>query len=145
MTHICVSKLTIIGSDNGLSPDRRQAIMWTNAGLLLIGPLGTNFSEILTEILTSSFKKMRLKVLSVKRQPFGLCLNVLRSTVRHNFSPREPWNQDRGIRKGLYLWWQSNSGDLLSGTKIAGFAATWHTCVTLDAQYDVSYHLTIMI
>ena len=40
VTHICVSKLTIIGSDNGLSPDRRQAIIWTNAGLLLIGPVG---------------------------------------------------------------------------------------------------------
>ena len=52
VTHICVSKLTIIGSDNGLSPDRHQAIIWTNAGLLLIGPLGTNFSEILIEILT---------------------------------------------------------------------------------------------
>ena len=38
VTHICVSKLTIIGSDNGLSPDRRQAIIWTNAGILLIGP-----------------------------------------------------------------------------------------------------------
>ena len=46
MTHICVSKLTIIGSDNGLLPGRRQAIIWTNAGILLIGPLGTNFSEI---------------------------------------------------------------------------------------------------
>ena len=45
VTHICVSKLTIIGSDNGLSPERRQAIIWTNAGILLIGPLGTNFSE----------------------------------------------------------------------------------------------------
>ena len=41
VTHICVSKLTIIGSDNGLSPDRRQAIIWNNAGILLIGPLGT--------------------------------------------------------------------------------------------------------
>ena len=50
-TQICVSKLTIIGSDNGLSPDRHQAIIWTNAGLMLIGPLGTNFSEILIEIL----------------------------------------------------------------------------------------------
>ena len=49
MTHICVSKLTIIGSDNGLSPDQRQAIIWTNVLLLLIGPLGTNFSEILIE------------------------------------------------------------------------------------------------
>ena len=36
MTHIWVSKLTIIGSDNGLSPSRRQAIIWTNAGILLI-------------------------------------------------------------------------------------------------------------
>ena len=52
VTHICVSKLTTIGSDNGLSPGRRQAIIWTNAGILLIGPLGTNFSENLIEIYT---------------------------------------------------------------------------------------------
>ena len=39
-----------IGSDNGLSPIRRQAIIWTNAGLLSIGPLETNFSEILIKI-----------------------------------------------------------------------------------------------
>ena len=50
--HICVSKLTIIGSDNGLSPGRRQAIIWINAGILLIGPMGTNFSELLIEIYT---------------------------------------------------------------------------------------------
>ena len=31
VTHICVGKLTIIGSDNDLSPERRQAIIWTNA------------------------------------------------------------------------------------------------------------------
>ena len=77
VTHICVSKLTIIASNNGLSPDRRQAIIWTNAGLLLIGPLGANFSEILIEILTFSFKKMRLKVSSAKRRPFCPGLNVL--------------------------------------------------------------------
>ena len=50
--HICVSNLTTIGSVNGLSPGRRQAITWTNAGILLIGPLGTNFSEILIGIPT---------------------------------------------------------------------------------------------
>ena len=50
VTHICVGNLTIIGSDNGLSPERRQAIIWTNAGILLIPTLGTNFSEILGEI-----------------------------------------------------------------------------------------------
>ena len=38
-THICVSKLTIIASDNGLSPGRRQAIIWPSAGILLIGNL----------------------------------------------------------------------------------------------------------
>ena len=77
VTHICVGNLTSIGSDNGLSPGQRQAIIWTNAGLLLIGPLGTNFSEILIEILTFSFKKMRLKVSSAKRRPSCLGLNVL--------------------------------------------------------------------
>ena len=50
VTHICIGKLTIIGSDNGLSPGRRQAIIWTNAGILLIEPLGTSFSEILIGI-----------------------------------------------------------------------------------------------
>ena len=77
MTHIWVSKLIIIGSDNGLSPDRRQTIIRTNAGILLIGPLGTNFSEILIEILTFSFKKMRLTVSSAKRRPFCVGLKVL--------------------------------------------------------------------
>ena len=56
VTHICVGKLTIIGSDNGLSPGRRQVIIWTNAGILLIGPLGTKFSEMLIAIDTFSFK-----------------------------------------------------------------------------------------
>ena len=77
VTHICVGNLTIIGSDNGLSPGRRQAIIWTNAGILLIGPLGTNFGEILAEILTLSFTNMYLKVSSVKWRPFCLGLNVI--------------------------------------------------------------------
>ena len=70
VTHICVGKLTIIGSDNGLSPGRRQAIIWTSAGVLLIGPLGTNFSEIFPRIQTFSFKKMHLKMSSGKWRPF---------------------------------------------------------------------------
>ena len=77
MTHICVSKLTIIGSDNGLSPDRRQAIIWTNAGILLNWPLGTNFSEMLSAIHRFSFKKTHLKMSSWKWRPFGLGPNVL--------------------------------------------------------------------
>ena len=77
MTHICVGKSTIIASDNGLSPGRRQAIIWTNAGILLIGPLGTKFNEILIEIHTFSFKKMHLKISSAKWRPFCLGPNVL--------------------------------------------------------------------
>ena len=50
--HIRLSKLTIIGSDNGLSPGRHKTIILTNAGILLIGPLGTNLSEILIKIYT---------------------------------------------------------------------------------------------
>ena len=77
MTHICVSKIIIIGSDNGLSPGWRQAIIRTNARILLIGPLGINFSEILIEINIFSFKKMQLKILSAKWRLFSLGLNVL--------------------------------------------------------------------
>ena len=77
VTHICVSKLTILGSDNGLSPGRHQAIIWTNAKILLIEPLGTNFSEFLIGIRKFSFKKMRLKMSSAKWRPFCLGLNEL--------------------------------------------------------------------
>ena len=70
MAHICVSKLNIIGSDNGLAPGRCQAIIRTNPGILLIGPSGTNFNESLMEIRPFSFKKMRLKVSSAKWRPF---------------------------------------------------------------------------
>ena len=77
VTHICASKVTIVCSDNGLSPGRRQAIIWTNAGILLIGTLGTNFSEIWIEIRPFSFKKMHLKMSSGKWWPFCLGLNVL--------------------------------------------------------------------
>ena len=77
VTHICVSKLTITGPDNGLSPGRRQAIIWTNAGILLIRTLGTNFSDILIKINTFSLKKMHLKMSSGRRQPSCLGLNVL--------------------------------------------------------------------
>ena len=89
MTHICVSNLTNIGSVNGLLPVRRQAITWTNAGILLIGPLGTNFSEILIEIPIFSFKKMRLKEWSAKWRPFCLGLNVL-SLVALNYDVKMP-------------------------------------------------------
>ena len=74
--HIYVRKLTTIGSDNGLLPGRRQANIWSNVGILLIRPLGTNFSEIFTKIYTFSFKKIHLKMSSGKWQPSCFCLNL---------------------------------------------------------------------
>ena len=75
--HICISKLTIIASDNGLLPGRLQATICTNDGILLIGPVETNFSEIWIAIHIFSFKKMHLKMSSGKWRPFCLGLNVL--------------------------------------------------------------------
>ena len=69
--HICIGELGSIGSGNSLSPVRRLAITWTNADLLSIGPLGTNFREILIKIHNFSFKKMCLNMSSVKCWPFA--------------------------------------------------------------------------
>ena len=82
VTHICVSELPFIGSDNGLSPGRRQAIIWTNDGILLIGSLGTNFSQILIKMYTFSFKKMHRKMSCGKWRPSCLGLNVLTCSYR---------------------------------------------------------------
>ena len=79
VTQICACNQTIIASDNGLSLGQRQAIIWTNARILLIRPLGINFSEILIEIHAFSFNKTHLKMSSVKQLPFCLSLNVLKT------------------------------------------------------------------
>ena len=115
-------KLTIIGSDNGLSPERRQAIIWTNAGMLLIRPLGANFREILIEIQTFSLKKIRLKMSAAKCCSFRLGLNVL----KHLYNSRvfmiksvTDWPDFRkgcrecgpGIDRRQQLQWRHNERD----------------------------------
>ena len=70
MAHICVDNLTVIGSDNGC---RLAGAKPLSDGILLIGPSGTNFSEVLIEIHIFSLKKMS----SEKRRPFCLGFNVL--------------------------------------------------------------------
>ena len=67
---------TIIGSDNDLSPGRRQAIKWNNIGLLSIGPFETKFSEIRIKMRRFSLKKINMKMSSAKWRPFFLGLNV---------------------------------------------------------------------
>ena len=80
--HICISKLTIIGSDDGWLPGCRQAIIWTNAAILIIEPLKINFSEknafenVACEMATILFGRDELKekneptTASIKAPPF---------------------------------------------------------------------------
>ena len=79
VTHICVSKFKIIGSDNGLSPGWCQAIILTNVGILLIGALGTKFSEILIEsyifIQENEFENVVWQMLAILSRP--QCVTVL--------------------------------------------------------------------
>ena len=117
VTHICVIKLNIIGSDNGLSPGRRQAIIWTNAGILLIWTLGTNISEISTEIRAFSFKKMHLKMSSAKWRPFCLGLNVL--------------NEEPGIADLTYV-----SCFPWKGGPVLGVRQNWCKVLAVSQQND---------
>ena len=84
MTRIFVIKLAAIGSDNGLVPGLGQATIWTNTESLLIGPLRTDFSDILIEIHTFWFRKMHLCILKC-RLPCWFGLNVYMTTVFYFF------------------------------------------------------------
>ena len=97
VAHVCLGNLTIIGSGNGLSPGWRQAINWTNAGILLVGRLGTNFSKILIQLLAFSFKKMRLKVSTAKRRLFCLGINVLTGRDYHLPFLHQDWFYSNGF------------------------------------------------
>ena len=87
-TFIYKSNLNIIGLDNGLSAGRRQAIIWNNAGILLIGHLRKQFSEILIEIHALSFKKIHVEMSSAKWQPFCPSLINLGSCGNEAFTPQ---------------------------------------------------------
>ena len=87
---ICVSKLTIIASDNGLAPGSCQAIIWTNDGMLLVGLLWRNFNKISIEIHTFSLKKIHLKMSSAsgKWRPFCLgsqCIHWIVLRIKPQF------------------------------------------------------------
>ena len=116
VTHICVGKLIIIGSDNGLLPDLRQAIIRTNAGLLSIGPLRTYFSENFIKIQQFSLKKLHVKMSFAKCRPSCLGLNVLNvvyiccswwrwvMTVVYVFGERCRVNDTQRLGRLLVMW-----------------------------------------
>ena len=87
LTHICVSQLAIIGSDNGFSSGRRQTITWINTDFLSIGPLETNFGVVGIEIQNFSFMKMHSKMSCAKWRPFCVGLKMLIQMFFNKMTP----------------------------------------------------------
>ena len=84
---LMLSDVCINGSSKGLSTSQHKTIIWTNAGVYLIKPLGTDFSEISIEIHTLPFNKMHLKISSAKCQPFfswPQCVKLLKLFMKQS-------------------------------------------------------------
>ena len=127
--YIFVNKLTIIGSDNGLSPERRQAIIWTSAGILLIESLGANSSEILSAIHAFSFKKIHLKTLSMKWWPFSLGLNEWTNWGLHKICHSSEYNWRKLLLHLSVILWSAAvimlQGKIQNSLKIANGIIVW--------------------
>ena len=143
---ICIDKLTIIDSDNCLSPGRHQAIIWTNAGMGLIGPLGTNFRKISIGIQTFSFMKMHLKMWPVKWHPFCVSFNVLKYLHLHGdhhvwvsicycaiFTTKALFSCPTATLRGNYSdwllasgWWNQFCGSLFSKIAFCVKSTFWY-------------------
>ena len=81
--HICIGKLSIIGSDNVLLPGRRQAIIWGKAAILLI-ETRNNFQWNLKRNSCIFLKNMHLKM-SAKWRSYYIGLDVLRQKTTSNY------------------------------------------------------------
>ena len=77
MTHVCVGNLTIIGS-----PGRRQAIIWTSAGILLIGPLGEKLQWSFNQNSTTFIEENPFENVVCEMASFCLRLNVLNAVFQ---------------------------------------------------------------
>ena len=118
VTHICVSNLTIIGSDSGLSPSRRQAIIWTNAAILLL----------------------HLEM-SVKRQPCCLRLNVLNGDIARHGSTLAMVMQ-RPKRKRFVMASQALSGISLLQVELVAWSVLCHL-ITVSFIFSLIYTCTL--
>ena len=132
VTHICVSNLTTIGSGNimacrldGAKPLSEPMLEYC----YLDGPLVTNFSEILIEIYTFSFKRMHLKISPEKWWPFCLGLNELNDQpYQHLFSPKKAC-------RVLKTWCSKSVTMCLSGTETSMeiFVPVWCNLTVLSS------------
>ena len=88
VTHLCGSKIIIIGSKTCLSSGRRRAIIWTNAGILLIRSLGIHFSEIQSKsiifIQDNAFENAVCQMAFVYSQPQCVKMEVMYQLNTYN-------------------------------------------------------------
>ena len=145
--YIRASNVTIIGPDNVLSPGRRQAIIWSNAGISLIWLFRTNFSEILSEIFTFLFNIMHLKMSCTKWRQFCPGLSVLKQV--HDIDCSTSWQCIFVMHiRHWYLhrsWHRQNKGRSIHTHNFCGWKIIWFgsRCV---AMHDVKilvcgYHI----
>ena len=133
VTHICVNKLTIIGSDNGLSPGRRQAIIWTNAGILLIDTLGNKLQWNLNRNLNifiqeNAFENVVWKMAAILSRP---------QCVKH-VNDRQ-WKTGRST--GSYM----NRYILIEHISILCNYVYRYVCICVDMHARASAHMYIYV
>ena len=112
VTHICVGNLTIIGSDNDLSPGRRQVIIWTNSGIFLIGHL----SKSIHFIQENAFKAIVCRMAAILSRPQYVNTNgiqmwsqwthdvILESLVCQNVVSASLWRNNDANITSLVCW-----------------------------------------
>ena len=128
---MALDNLTIIGSGNGLSPTRRQAITWTNDDLSLIGPLGTNFGVILIK-LQKIFHGNIFEILVYK---IWLTLSSLSAPEADMYIHIQYWNRN------VFTFTKSSSLSSLERVKMTHSSATggkkFVKVTTLPFQWSV--------
>ena len=124
-----------IGSDNGLSPVRRQAVIWTNAGTLLIRPLGTNCSENLIGIQTFSLKQMHFKTSSAKWCVFCIGLNVIRAP-RIIMTSWQPWLHNLDFSHFAYIDFEQLRGCRIAQWCLSALKFWKHSSACMYAKQD---------
>ena len=121
VTHICTSKLSIIGSDNCLSAGRQQTIIWTNAGTLLIRQLGTNSNAILIKIHTLEKSSVEMTTISSRPQFVrGTWLELsCYSCIQYQLKRHVPLLKTLELRLNhsqWHPWWRHQNGNIFRVT-----------------------------
>ena len=112
----------LFGATTGLpnNPFQRQALIWTNHGLLIIRALATKFSKIWIKMQRFSLKKINSEIYFVKYRPFCLRLNVLYG---------EQWNVQTQKRLLATVTW---CGMLVSNKRNSIHATSKNSMIVAD-------------